>query len=89
MIKTREQRLEYSREYNRKRGEEYPGYALYYIPEEHYIGITNNVYTRMNKHKHLGKIIDGWEVIQCYDNPIEAHFHETLFHLIGYNGYRP
>jgi hypothetical protein len=43
----------------------------------------------MSKHKHLGKIIDGWEVLMCFENPIRAHLMETQLHLMGYNGYRP
>jgi hypothetical protein len=81
--------IENSKVYQELRSNDYPGYAVYYIPEEHYIGMSKNVYNRMLKHKHLGKIIDGWEVLMCFENPIRAHLMETQFHLMGYNGYRP
>jgi hypothetical protein len=89
---TEEQRQkykDYSKAYREKRANEYPGYAVYYIPEEHYVGMSNDIYSRMSKHKHLGKIIDGWEVLICFENPIRAHLMETQLHLMGYNGYRP
>lgn len=87
-----EQRLkarEYSKKYQEERANLYPGYSVYYIPEEHYIGMSRNVVARITKHRHLGKITDGWEVIQSFEDPIRAHLMETQFHLIGYNGYRP
>jgi len=89
---TEDQKIEYrarAKMYREKKSNEYPGYAVYYLPEEHYIGISKNVSSRMTKHKHLGKIIDGWEVLMCFENPIRAHLMETQFHLMGYNGYRP
>jgi hypothetical protein len=51
--------------------------------------MSNDIHSRMSKHKHLGKIIDGWEVLMCFENPIRAHLMETQLHLMGYNGYRP
>lgn len=78
-----------TKDYQEMRANDYPGYSVYYIPEEHYIGMSKNVYSRMIKHNHLGKIIDGWEVIESFENPIRAHLMETQFHLMGYNGYRP
>lgn len=78
-----------TKDYQEMRANDYTGYSVYYIPEEHYIGMSKNVYSRMIKHKHLGKIIDGWEVIHSFENPIRAHLMETQFHLMGYNGYRP
>jgi len=89
---TDEQRLnavENSKVYQELRSNKYPGYSVYYIPEEHYVGMSRNVIARMAKHKHLGKIVDGWEVIQSFENPIRAHLMETQLHLMGYNGYRP
>lgn len=80
---------EYSKKYQQMRADYYPGYSLYYLPEEHYIGMSKNVVARISKHKHLGKIIEGWEVIESFDNPVLCHYYETLFHLCGYNGYRP
>ena len=88
-MKTSKKSLEQTKAYQKMKAEEYPGYSVYYIPEEHYVGMSKNVYSRMNKHKHLGKIIDDYEVLQSFENPIEAHLMETRLHLMGYNGYRP
>ena len=62
---------------------------LYYIPEEHYVGITNDLETRMSRHKFNGKITDGYEVIGTFKNLMQAHLYETFLHCIGYNGFRP
>ena len=85
----RKKHLEQQKECQQRRRDKYPGYTVYYIPEEHYVGISNNPINRMSKHKHLGKIIDGWEVLYSFENPILAHLMETRLHLMGYNGYRP
>jgi hypothetical protein len=87
-----EQRKTYigkTKAYQERRARKYDGYSVYYLPEEHYIGISKNILARISKHKHLGRLVSGWEVICSYENPIEAHLLETLFHLRGYNGYRP
>lgn len=68
--------------------EETGGYAVYYLPEEHYIGFTNNIRNRMSKHSQSGKITLGYEVIGVYECPIQAHLTETLFHVRGYNGFQ-
>jgi hypothetical protein len=74
--------------YQQKRAEEYPGYAIYILPDEHYIGMTKNVYNRIIKHKHKGKNVDGWKVITCFKDPMEAHLYETKLHMMGFNGFR-
>ena len=81
--------IEYSKLYQERRAELYPGYSVYYIPEEHYIGMSRNVLARISKHKHLGKITEGCEILASFNNPIKAHLFETTLHLMGYNGYRP
>jgi hypothetical protein len=63
------------------------GYAVYYLPEHHYVGMTNNTKDRMRKHKRKGRYVDDMEIIGVYSSPIEAHFVETLLHLIGYEGF--
>ena len=62
---------------------------LYYIPEEHYVGITNQVLTRMSKHRFYNKITDGFEIICEFKSQKQAHLYETLLHCMGYNGFRP
>ena len=73
----------------KKARSEQNGYAVYYLPEEHYVGVSVNVRYRINKHRHLGRVVDGWEVIAVFERGVDAHWFETLFHMRGYNGYRP
>jgi len=64
-------------------------YYLYYIPEEHYVGITNYLSARMSKHKHYNKLTEGFEIICAFKSQKQAHLYETLLHCMGYNGFRP
>ena len=61
---------------------------LYYLPEEHYMGITNNLRRRLQKHRRNGKITEGHEVIGRFERHVDAHLVETMFHVRGYNGYQ-
>ena len=61
--------------------------AVYYLPEEHYIGITNSLKQRMRDHSKRGKIVDGYEVIAYFERGVDAHLLETMFHIRGYRGY--
>ena len=91
-IKTEKEKLknrEYSIAWQQKQADKYPGYGVYYLPEEHYVGMSVNIPNRMLKHKHLGRSTAGWELLCSFENPIEAHLMETRLHLMGYNGYRP
>ena len=63
-------------------------FLLYYLPEEHYIGITNHINTRMSDHRKVGKITEGYEVIAKFERAVDAHHLETLFHMRNYNGFR-
>ncbi len=61
---------------------------VYYLPEEHYVGITKNLHTRMSGHSRTNnKIIDGFEVIGIFERHVDAHSLETMFHQRGYRGY--
>ena len=79
-----EERARFKEKYLKETG----GYAVYYLPEEHYIGFTNNVRGRMYKHSQKRRITVGYEIIGVYECPIQAHLTETLFHLMGYNGFQ-
>ena len=35
-------------------------YTVYYLPEEHYAGMTKDLLRRISSHKKLGKIVDGY-----------------------------
>ena len=62
-------------------------FSLYYLPEEHYIGITDCVKRRIDHHSANGKITEGYEVIAKFERSVDAHLLETMFHMRGYNGY--
>jgi hypothetical protein len=64
------------------------GYAVYYLPEEHYVGFTNSIKNRIREHSKKNKIVDGYEVIAVFESPIDAHLFETMLHQRGYNGFQ-
>lgn len=62
-------------------------YMVYYLPEEHYVGITNQPKQRMSDHaSHHGRNIEGWKVLYCCKDKYEARIIENRFHDIGFNG---
>ena len=63
------------------------GFAVYYLPEEHYIGITNSVYRRMSQHRWLNRSTEGYEILCYYDRMVDAAALEVKFHQRGYNGF--
>lgn len=65
----------------------YPWTYLYYIPEHHYIGITNDITKRMIHHR-MDKVVDGFEILGRFERRVDAHYMETLFHMRGYQGFR-
>jgi hypothetical protein len=92
----------YMREYNKKmfnplkekerQKEKYlqslDGYFyVYYLPEEHYIGMTNNIHRRIKHHDFSGKIVDGYEVLARFKRQVDAHLFETRLHAMDYNGF--
>ena len=64
-----------------------PYYTVYYLPEHHYVGMTNYLKRRMKEHKQKGKIIEGYEVVGRYNTAIQAHLYETMLHAMGYEGF--
>jgi len=64
------------------------GYVIYYLPEENYIGMTNNLQRRLWHHSSKGRIVEGFEVVMDgFKSPIMCHHYENLLHLMGYNGF--
>ena len=61
--------------------------CVYYLPEEHYIGVTVNMQKRLSDH-HKTKITEGYEILCYCERIVDAHYIETLFHMRGYNGFR-
>jgi len=64
-------------------------YTLYYLPEEHYIGVTNQPKLRMYNHKKKGKHVLDYEVITTFKTKREALDIESLLHKLNYNGKHP
>jgi len=62
-------------------------FTVYYLPEEHYVGMTNCLKKRLREHENQGKIIDGWEIIANFKRAVDAHLYETKLHCIGYHGF--
>ena len=62
-------------------------FYLYYLPEEHYVGITNNVYRRMNYHRSSGKHVEDVEIVAKFKRQVNAHLYETMLHSFGYEGF--
>lgn len=61
-------------------------YCVYYLPEEHYVGMTNNAKNRMRQHRYKGKITHGHEIVARFDNPYDALILEAELHRRGYRG---
>lgn len=61
-------------------------WEVYYLPEEHYVGISKNTRRRMSQHKGKGRITTGYDIIARFDRAVDAVWFESLFHQRGYNG---
>jgi len=63
-------------------------YSVYYLPEHHYVGMTNCVHIRMQEHRLKSKrLTEGYEIIGVYKNAVDAHLTETFLHSMGYKGF--
>lgn len=68
---------------------EYEGkFMLYYLPKERYIGMTKNFTKRKQKHKKSGKDVRWAFVVLKTRRAKLAHLFETMFHMLGFNGFR-
>ena len=74
---------------NRYLKERHPlGYtAVYYLPEDHYIGMTLNFKRRMNQHRLDGRHVADVEILAWFERSVDAHLFETQLHVLGYLGY--
>jgi hypothetical protein len=61
-------------------------YTMYYIPQHHYIGITNQPIIRIRNHSSVGRITTGYEVVSTFETKREALDAEKYMHSIGYCG---
>ena len=58
-------------------------WIVYYLPEEHYCGITNDPYHRMKTHdQQQGHNTTGWKVLYCSEDKKDAGYHEGLFQTV-------
>lgn len=54
-------------------------YYVYYLPQEHYCGITNSLISRMIDHRKKGKNTNDYRVLYSSENKKDACYHEALF----------
>ena len=65
-------------------------YTVYYLKEEHYVGMTSNLTYRLNNHKsHHNRHIEDVEIIGKYKTKKEATRVEAALHAMGYLGRHP
>ncbi len=76
----------YATQARQKRKEGYT--YVYYLPEEHYVGITNHMTNRMSYHKSHGRLINDYEIIAKFERMVDAMWFETMLHQRHYNGGR-
>ena len=81
---------EYGKQYRESLKSKYT--YLYLIPNPTtslgYVGITNNLYFRMALHKHDGKDITNYEILNVFETWKEARKSEDYMHSVGYEGKR-
>jgi predicted GIY-YIG superfamily endonuclease len=63
-------------------------YIVYYLPKERYIGMTRNFNKRIQKHKASGKDVSYSFIVFKTKRMKLAHLIETMFHMLGFNGFR-
>tara|TARA_R110002074_G_C12269813_1_gene642038 strand:+ start:435 stop:746 length:312 start_codon:yes stop_codon:yes gene_type:complete len=62
--------------------------SVYYLPKEHYVGMTGRVKKRMAAHRSAGKNTRNYKILRVFDNEIEAHLYETQLHWMGFFGFQ-
>ena len=73
----------YSRQY---RLDQIKDYSVYYLPEEHYVGVTRTLKRRMRQHRYNGKVTDRYELIMSFKSEADALRLEGKFHELDYRG---
>ena len=96
---TKEEKREYDKKYREankekrkeKRDSKKDGlYTVYYLKEDHYVGLTNCLYKRMEYHKNTNKRhVEDVEIIGKYKTKAEATRVEAALHSMGYLGRHP
>ncbi len=74
--------------YKKRHKDSLDGYfSVYYLPEEHYVGMTNSLQKRLGVHKRSGRTTEGFEVVGKFKRAIDAHLLETMLHSRDYLGF--
>ena len=62
--------------------------VVYYLPEHHYVGVTDCLYHRLNHHRSFHKrVTEGYEIIYTAKDMTKAKAVERYMHYeMGYNG---
>ena len=62
--------------------------VVYYLPEHHYVGVTDCLYTRLKNHRNnSNRVTEGYEIIYTAKDVTEARAVERYMHYeMGYNG---
>ena len=62
--------------------------VVYYLPEHHYVGVTDCLYMRLSNHRSFHKrLTEGYEIIYNAKDMTEARAVERYMHYeMGYNG---
>jgi hypothetical protein len=76
-------------------------FSVYYLPEEHYVGMTDFLSYRIKQHdtgrvrnyskvakQERSKITEGFEVLARFKSEVDAHWFEVSLHRMGYIGSR-
>ena len=61
-------------------------YSVYLLPEENYVGVTDNLTVRKRGHKHSGRNVKGMRVLYQFFNRQDALELEAFCHELGYKG---
>ena len=62
--------------------------VVYYLPEHHYVGVTDCLYNRLSNHRSFyNRVTEGYEIIYTAKDVTEARAVERYMHYeMGYNG---
>ena len=71
-----------------RKNQKYPrhegGTFVYYLPEEHYVGVSasHRFPHRMCEHRSKGRDIEGWKILFHSEDRKQAKLVESQFHII-------
>ena len=84
----KENKAAYNEAYNEDNKDGY--YTVYYLKEEHYVGMTTSLNIRLSSHKSKhNRHIEDVEIIGKYKTKKEALRVEAALHAMGYLGGHP